>query len=422
VSPRGNTRAPTPQPGNDPPVLRTADLDYHLPDELVATHPAEPRDAARLMVVRRSGGDGGGAEGAAGPIEHTVVSELPRFLTRGDLLVVNTTRVLPARFVGLRRDTGGGVEGLYLADAPAAGGGSGPLRWVAMLKAGNVRPGMVFDLARPGEATGVAVRAVERTSTLKGDPDDGAWVVEVEGAGPGTRSADVLARVGLTPLPPYIRSARKRRGEAVPDATDQRDYQTAYAHGDAASPVGHGPTAGSVAAPTAGLHFTPALLDRLAHEGVERREVVLHVGAGTFKPVETELVEQHPIHAEWCAVPPETAAAVAARLGGAGAAGAPAAGRVIAVGTTTARTLESFASLVGPGPFEHATRLLIAPGRPFRHVHGLLTNFHLPRSSLMALVAALFPEGAPRLLALYREAVERHYRFYSYGDAMLILP
>ncbi|MGH7133707.1 MAG: S-adenosylmethionine:tRNA ribosyltransferase-isomerase, partial [Phycisphaerales bacterium] len=212
-----------------------------------------------------------------------------------------------------------------------------------------------------------------------------------------------------TPLPPYIRAARKRHGVEVDDAVDRAAYQTVYARGDELS-------AGSVAAPTAGLHFTPDLLAMLSAKGVDRAEVVLHVGTGTFKPVDTEFVEQHPMHAEWCTAPAATTAAMArARFSG---------GRVFAVGTTSARTLESFtqAELTPNADASHWTRILITPGYQWRHIDGLMTNFHLPRSTLLAMVAALLPGGAAQLLDVYREAIVKGYRFYSYGDAMLVAP
>lgn len=435
-------------------MLRTSDLDYELPEGRIATAPAEPRDSARLMVVRR---DQRGASAV-----HAEVRDLPRFLRRGDLLVVNTSRVIPARVVGERADTGGRVEGLYLGPAgvglvaeghggePGASRGEtsttvAPPAWRMLLRGRRLRPGVSVTLRTPdGLTSGVVLRLVRKVEAREGVPEnahhgqspadfhgDVAWIAEaVDGAGkPLTEPAvTLLERCGLPPLPPYIRAARKRRHEAETVPADSGSYQTVYAaahqgaRGLARGEVGVGIPDGSVAAPTAGLHFTPELLARLDEAGVERAEVVLHVGAGTFKPVEAEFVERHPIHAEWCEVP----AATATRLAAARREGR----RVIAVGTTSTRTLESFTpeDLRGVGAARW-TRLLITPGHRWQWVDGLMTNFHLPRSSLMALVAshlqvegAAEGDGVSRLLALYAEAVREGYRFYSYGDAMLVLP
>lgn len=372
-------------------MLRVSELEYDLPPELIATTPAEPRDAARLLVVRASD---------ARAVEHAVVRDLPEFLTGGDTLVCNTTRVLPARLRGRRRDTGGGVEGLFLSERdPSEGGG-----WSVLLSAGShLRPGLTVDLIDPsGRPANVALRLRER--------DGEAWNADVQTPdGVAAPSGPILQRVGLTPLPPYILKARRDAHTDPGDASDRAWYQTVYADRR---------WAGSIAAPTAGLHFTDDLLARLRARGIDRRDVVLHVGEGTFKPVKAEYVEEHDIHAEWAHVPPETV-----RL-----AGAPAGerGRVIAVGTTTARALESLPAPLPPAVSSDGwsgwTRVLITPGWRWRRLDGLLTNFHLPRSTLMALVAAMLPEGPERLRAIYREAVGRRYRFYSYGDAMLILP
>ncbi|MCC6285862.1 MAG: tRNA preQ1(34) S-adenosylmethionine ribosyltransferase-isomerase QueA [Phycisphaerales bacterium] len=349
-------------------MLRTDELDYDLPPEAIATRPASPRDSARLMVVR----------GARDP-EHARVCDLAELLRAGDVLVFNRSRVLPARFEGVRADTGGRVEGLYLRDGREAG------TWEVMLKARRFKVGMRVRLDH-----------AELELIARADADEpGAWVVRTHGG-----AVEVLARAGLTPLPPYIRSARVRRGESVPDADDRAWYQTVYAR-----------EAGSVAAPTAGLHFTPALLEALDAAGIGRATVVLHVGSGTFKGVETPTVDEHPMHAERCAMDDACRATIeAARQRG---------GRVFAVGTTSARTLES---LWERDTREAETRLLITPGYRWRVVDGLLTNFHLPRSTLMAMVGALLPGGVARLRALYGQAIGAGYRFYSYGDAMLVMP
>ncbi len=379
-------------------MLRTDDLDYHLPPELVATRAAEPRDSARLLVLRRSD-----PEFRA----HRTVRDIGAYLTRGDLLVFNTTSVIPARLAGVRVGTGGRVGGLYLRP------GSEPDRWVAMLRAGHLKAGARVELEDGvGARTGVVIELISKV-----EDEPGAWEVRVGGEGVGERAGlDVLVRVGLTPLPPYILHQRKERGERVDDREDRERYQTVVARGE---------QSGSVAAPTAGLHFTPELLAGLEASGVERAGVVLHVGTGTFKSVETETVEAHPMHSEWCAADGPTLARVKR---------ARQEGRVIAVGTTSARTLESYAQWEDAHPGEAApasmeTRILITPGYRWGFVGGMVTNFHLPRSTLMAMIAALLqPEGGPegagveRLLRVYREAVGLGYRFYSYGDAMLILP
>jgi S-adenosylmethionine:tRNA ribosyltransferase-isomerase len=371
-------------------VLRTDELEYHLPEELIARVPAQPRDSARLLIVR--GGD-------ADRLEHRTVAELPDVLRAGDVLTYNTTRVLPARLQGRRADSGGNVGGLFVSEVAAG-------RWLVMLKAtGTLRAGCRVVLAGPDGGTGgVALVLVERAG--------GPWICNVRLEDPDAAvppAAALLERLGATPLPPYILGARKHAGDEWNDSLDRAWYQTVYA----------GQQAGSVAAPTAGLHFTSGLLERLSHRGVQRADVVLHVGLGTFKPVETEFVEQHPMHEEWFSVPGEAIGSLRrARAEGR---------RVIAVGTTSARALESLpdyaiAGADEAGAVSGSTCLMITPGHRFCWVNGLLTNFHLPRSTLLALVAALLPGGVPALRRIYATAVAERYRFYSYGDAMLILP
>lgn len=382
-------------------MLKTAELEYTLPERLIAVEPVEPRDSARLLVVRRSD---------PAFMEHRHVRDLPSLLNAGDLLVFNTTRVLPARFLGVRGDTRGQVEGLYLGPGPEVG------TWEVLLKTRRFREGApVILLARDGNPFRLAdpSRGVDLTLLRRSEAGTGGWIVRAEAVGSSGRTAltpeqtmEVLERAGLTPIPPYIRAARKAAGVEVSDENDRERYQTVYS----ASP-------GSVAAPTAGLHFTPGLLDRLAGAGIARADVTLHVGTGTFKPVETESVEEHPMHPEWCAIGAASLDAVREARGRGG--------RVIPVGTTSARTLESYAAALestGGAPESLQSRLLITPGYPWRWVDGLLTNFHLPRSTLMAMVAALLPGGVEQLKRIYAEAIAREYRFYSYGDAMLILP
>ncbi len=416
-------------------MLRTSDLDYELPNELVATAPVAPRDAARLMVVSRAGGR---------DAEHRSVRDLVELLRPGDLLVVNTTRVLPARFMGVRADSGGHAEGLFVAEGAAPTDGAAPdpappagLVWNVLIKARRAKPGVRFLLTdHAGHASDISLRLLARASA-PGDAshpphtptpaaedglshDHGGWLAAVEQKGVEAGAAnslralgtvDILHQLGLTPLPPYIRQARKRGGEderasLAHDRDDRIAYQTVYADAGRSR---------SVAAPTAGLHFTPELLAALAARGVERADVVLHVGLGTFAPVECEYVEQHPMHAEWCEVPALTGSAIQrcrARRG-----------RVIAVGTTSARTLESFTpeELNTGRDQSRWTRMLITPGHRWQNVDGLMTNFHLPRTTLLALVASLLDGGAPELMRHYRQAVERRYRFFSFGDAMVVV-
>ncbi len=353
--------------------LPTSALAYDLPPELIATQPAEPRDSARLMVVRR------GDEA----VEHAHVRDLPLFLAPGDALVFNTTAVAPARFQGRREPGGARVEGLFIEE-PSAGA------WLVMLKSNaRLKPGDRLDLEDPERG------AVSQRLELV-EPQPPGWLARRQGPG---STPEALDQVGLTPLPPYI--LRARDGRDVPDSLDRRWYQTVYA--DPA--LRH-----SVAAPTAGLHFTPALLGAVERAGVRRIDVALHVGPGTFRPITTRTVQEHPMHAERFHVP----AASLAELRSVRAEG----GRIIAVGTTSVRTLETLPVPLPEGPLDGRTSLLIAPPWRFRHVDGLLTNFHLPHSTLLALVGAMV--GLERLKALYAEATRLRYRFYSYGDAMLV--
>lgn len=366
---------------NDVRVLRTSDLDYALPEAAIAATPAPARDDARLLVV----GPG------PGMVRDLRIPDLPGLLAPGDLLVRNRTRVVPARFVGTRPGTGARAEGLFLRElAPGA--------WAAMIKTRRVGEGVRLALASPtGEATAVRLTLVRRLE------EPGAWEVHVDDP-LGRTTLALLNDLGRTPLPPYILAARRRSGLDVPDDLDRARYQTEFAAGQPAS----------VAAPTAGLHLTPGVEAALAAQGVRIADVELQVGTGTFRTVETEFIEQHDMHEERCLVPAETAREVDAAI----ARGS----RVICVGTTSARTLEA-AAVQGATPGEwFSTRLLITPGYPFRVTRALLTNFHLPRSTLMALVAAMLPGGATELRTLYEQALSRGYRFFSYGDAMLVLP
>lgn len=349
------------------------ELDYHLPAQLIAQHGLADRARSRLMVLDRQHPDG--------DVQHRVFADLVDFLAAGDCLVLNDSRVIPARFF-LRRPTGGRLEGLFLA-APRLD------HWQVLLKgAGRVQIGEPLALlegAQPDAAeTGIVLRPIERGPR-------GQWLLA---AGDHADFLDVLDRYGATPLPPYIH--RQPAG----DVEDRARYQTVYAR-----------RPGSVAAPTAGLHFTEELLAVLAEAGIRFARVTLHVGLGTFTPIETRRVEDHHMHTERYEVTPAAAAAVNATL--------DRGDRVVAVGTTSVRTLESAARNGRVQPGAAPTDLFITPGYRFQVVSALLTNFHLPRTSLLALVCAF--AGTARTLAAYRQAIQNEYRFYSYGDAMLVL-
>jgi len=342
-----------------------AAYDYHLPVDRIAQDPAEPRDAARLLVLDRR----------SGARRDAFVRDLDAVLRPGDCLVVNDTRVVPARLFGRLERTGREAELLLLR--PLEDG-----EWEALVRpARHCRPGAAV-LVADGRA-----RAV-----VTGTGEVGRRRVKLEWPG---SVADLLTAYGLPPLPPYIRRYRK------PEGADWARYQTVYAT-----------RAGAVAAPTAGLHFTEALLARLPAGGIEIQRVTLHVGPGTFRPVRATRVADHRMEAEWLEVPAVTGAALTrARAEGR---------RVVAVGTTTVRALESAVCEDGRvEPTAAWTDLTIVPGYRFRVVDALLTNFHLPRSSLLLLVAAF--AGRERILDAYRHAVSAGYRFYSYGDAMLIV-
>ena len=356
--------------------MKLTDFDYELPSERVAQRPAERRDDARLLVH----------DVGADATEHRRVSDLVECLRPGDLLVVNDTRVLSARIYG-RRKSGGAVELLFLE--PVSDDGR---RWSARANpARRLKPDETIEVEG-----GLTARMVERAGH--------DWLVELaDPREPGLGVVELLQRHGRMPLPPYIeRGDRARRRTREPeDPLDRERYQTVYAE-----------RMGAVAAPTAGLHFTPELLARLEELGVQRATVTLHVGLGTFEPVHEDRVEDHRLHAERFDLPAATVAAVrATRTAG---------GRVVAVGTTSVRVLESCADERGElAPASGETRLFLLPGSELRVVDVLMTNFHLPRSTLLMLVSAF--AGRERVLRLYREAIAEGYRFYSYGDAMLLI-
>jgi S-adenosylmethionine:tRNA ribosyltransferase-isomerase len=348
--------------------MADADLyDYELPRELIAQEPLADRSSARLLVVDR----------ATGGLRHRHVRDLPEILRPGDLVVVNDTRVVPARLVGRREKTGGRWEGLFLRVDPASGA------W-QLLASTRGRPAIderVMLLGRDG-ADAASIRLVGRS-------EGGTWLAVPDVAEP---FAMFLDRVGRVPLPGYIRGGAEQEG-------DVERYQTVFAR-----------EAGAAAAPTAGLHFTEPLLAELAARGVGRARVTLHVGLDTFRPITADRLEDHPMHTEWCECPPETVAAFhAARARG---------GRVVAVGTTAARTLETAARSGELAAWSGSTDLFIRPGFQFRAVDCLLTNFHMPRTTLMVLVSTFASRGL--IAAAYEEAVRQRYRFLSYGDAMLM--
>jgi S-adenosylmethionine:tRNA ribosyltransferase-isomerase len=384
-----------------------ADFDFDLPPELIAQHPPAVRGGSRLLVLSRE----------TGGVEHARFLDIGRYLRAGDLLVVNDTRVYPARLIGRRVPSGGAVECLLMGESGSGNQGSGISNQGSVISsqgsviskqdAGirNQESGVFVALVHPGQKLKPGARMVfegdgirlhgeilgrhfhgRRTVRLWTDP-------AAEGA-TGLTVDEAVDRIGHVPLPPYIRR------EDLPE--DRERYQTVFAR-----------ARGSIAAPTAGLHFTDALLESLRAQGVEAARVTLHVGYGTFKPVRVEQVEDHEVDPETF----EVGSATAEMLTRAGRDGR----RIIAVGTTTARALESLA-MGGDGRVQAAygtTSLFIHPGHEFRLLDGLVTNFHLPRSSLLMLVAAF--GGRDHVLAAYREAVAQGYRFYSYGDAMLVV-
>lgn len=347
-------------------------FDYELPQERIAQHPAEPRDSARLLVVGRD------------DLAHRIVRELPELLPEGALVVVNDTRVFPARILGKKATSGGKVEIFLVQNA-------GPRTIDANGEARNVEVWRALGKSSKPLRFGTDVVAGPLTIHLLGRATDGLLEVGLSTTG-GISVHDAIAEVGRVPLPPYI--------HRDPDSHDSERYQTVFARHE-----------GAVAAPTAGLHLTTELLDRLVAKKCEVASVTLHVGLGTFQPVTVEDLDAHPMHSEWFEISKSTADAIAR----ARARKAP----VVAVGTTVVRTLESAGKEDGTVEPQRAdTRLLIQPGYRFKVVDRLLTNFHLPKSTLLALVSAF--AGTERVLAAYRAAVAEKYRFYSYGDAMLL--
>lgn len=350
----------------DPADYSLSAYQYHLPPEKIAQNPVTPRDSSRLLIVE-----------SPTTHRHGYFRDLPDLLKPGDLLVLNNTRVIPARLLGQKAE-GAQVEVFLLEERQAN-------QWLALVRPGRrLKPGATIHFgADPQQPELVA-------QVLATDTDTNGRLLQFEHSGPESLYA-VFERLGQVPLPPYIT-------DTVASA-DQ--YQTIYAD-----------LPGAVAAPTAGLHFTPELFERLEAQGIAQTLITLHVGIGTFRPVEAENILEHKMHGEWIDVPPSTVEQIIATKARGG--------RVIAVGTTAVRALEGAAQEGTLKPWQGKTDLYIYPGYQFRVIDGMITNFHLPGSSLLMLVSALI--GRERLLSLYEQAIQQDYRFYSFGDAMVILP
>ncbi len=401
-------------------MLYTDELDYTLPPELIARHPVYPRDHSRLLVYRR-GSDA---------IDHCLFSDLPHLLSPGDLLIANDTRVLPAK-LSLTKQSGGRITGLFIAEISAG-------IWRVLLRTrGRAAAGMRLTARSEKRADVLCLKLLER------EAEKGQWIVEVNDSRP---APEVLAIFGDVPLPPYIEKARELkqqsaagghpgesavpppRGATIENIADAQNSgrqdacTTSNADGDNSSDAQNYQTiyasaAGALAAPTAGLHFTPEVFVNLQQRNIQRAFITLHVGLGTFLPVKAASLDQHPMHQETFMIPRTTVEKIREQKARSG--------RVVLVGTTTVRTLETMAGVIldtsrPPEDFAGSTSLLINPGFTFQLTDALITNFHLPRSTLLALVGAL--TGMDRLKEIYQQAIARRYRFYSYGDAMLILP
>ncbi len=354
--------------------MRTDELDFYLPEELIAQQATVDRSSSRLMVLHRN----------KGQIEHRHFRDIEAYLCPNDCLVLNNTQVIPARFF-MKRQTGGKLEGLFLHLDEQR-------NWVTLLKgAGKVKPGEVLLLEpafieqSKGTPT-IEIKAIERLG-------DGHWLISPVHP---MHHLDLLNRYGMTPLPPYIHRER----DLITDENDRYRYQTVYAS-----------VAGSVAAPTAGLHFTPELLTRLEQLGIQRAEVTLHVGVGTFRPVTVDNLNEHIMHSEWYALNQRNAGIINQTRN--------IKGRIVPVGTTSVRTLESIAQSGSINAGQGETDIFIKPGYEFKATDVLITNFHLPRSTLLALVSAF--AGLDFIKEAYQIAIKEKYRFFSYGDAMLIL-
>jgi S-adenosylmethionine:tRNA ribosyltransferase-isomerase len=361
--------------------LQLAAYNYDLPTERIAQNPVVPRDSSRLLVVK-----------AAPQHQHCIFRDLPDQLQPGDLLVLNNTRVIPARLYGEKvgnppSTARSKVEVLLLEEQQ-------PNEWLALVKPGRrLKLGATIEFGGVREASPAMLQPDNGSLSAEVvaiDPPTGGRILRFN-LPPGQSLIPLLAQIGVVPLPPYITESQ----------ADPEQYQTVYAE-----------LPGSAAAPTAGLHFTPELLSRLTDRGIQQAFVTLHVGVGTFRPVEAEDITQHQMHGEWGEIPVEVVETIRQTKANGG--------RVIAVGTTAVRALEGAAQGGTLQPYCGKTELFIYPGYQWQVVDGMITNFHLPKSSLMMLVSALI--GRQRLLDLYQVAIEQQYRFYSFGDAMLILP
>jgi S-adenosylmethionine:tRNA ribosyltransferase-isomerase len=349
--------------------MKTEQLDYDLPPELIAQQPCGVRSESRLLKMDRNSGN----------LTDSRFSDLGKFLIEGDCLVLNDTKVLPARFYG-RRKSGGKLEGLFLNETETG-------VWEVMLKgAGKIKDYEKIEICDRQENESFEAAIVER----KGE---GRYLLKIQS---NLNCQELLERIGFPPLPPYI-----KRGRDIEQAeVDRQRYQTVYAK-----------IPGAVAAPTAGLHFTENLIGELKEKGIKFAYITLHTGAGTFKPITAQTLEEHIIHKEWFTIDEKNAQIINdSKKSGC---------RIIAVGTTSVRALETIAVDKYIKPFSGTTELFIKPGYQFKIIDGIVTNFHLPRSSLLALVAAF--AGLQNILNAYKHAIEQRYRFYSYGDAMLIV-
>jgi len=348
--------------------MKTECLNYTLPEKLIAQHPSQKRQQSRLLVLNRAGKT----------LSDCQFSDLVGYLRTSDCLILNNTKVLPARFYG-RKLTGAQLEGLFIHEEPDGA-------WQVLLKnSRKIRSGEEIELLdRTGALWGRAI--AERSK------DKGQWRLKPDGQ---IDAFSALDQIGLPPLPPYIKRGREDTSTTV----DLQRYQTAYAT-----------QPGAVAAPTAGLHFEQVMLDQIKNLGVKLAYITLHVGIGTFRPVQTETLDEHPMHEERYEIGAEAANIINDTV--------DTGGRIVAVGTTSVRTLESVAKDRHVQPAQGKTRLFIQPGYDFKIVDAMLTNFHLPKSTLLALVGAF--AGMDTVLNAYQHAIERKYRFYSYGDAMFI--
>ncbi len=373
---------------NPPDLELLSSWQFELPADLIASRPAETRDGARLLVVDRQ----------KASINHARIRDLPELLRPSDLLVFNNTKVLPARLFGFRTATRGRWEGLYVEEVS-------PQRWHILSDTrGRLQPGETITVhpayghGSGNELThgaGDSEGSASLVLTLIEKREDGGWIAAPNTAVP---AIELLEQFGSLPLPPYM-------GRKLADQDDRQRYQTQFAS-----------EPGAVAAPTAGLHFTESLLEQCRCRGIQKAELTLHVGIGTFRPVVAERLNEHKMHEEWCRLPPETCDMIHQTR--------QSQGRVVAVGTTSIRTLESAALATKDfgdslHPWQGRTNLFIQPGYNFQAVDCLLTNFHLPGSTLLVLVAAM--AGYDLIMEAYRRAIAERYRFYSYGDAMLIV-